>query len=1187
MKRIAKILLATVIVAGSHQARGDDGITGRYWFDNSTILTPFTPGLMEIPTDGLSDGLHMLNAFVEKGGLTSSVSSRWFVKSRDLGASVDPRVHLSVDGKPWDVVTGARGNGIIALDLSTAGIPEGMHLLDATVVIGGSVSSTVSRWFLKTLTLRGGESYKTTLFLDGKPWQTLDTQASGDGVMALQLDMNDVPLGFHTLQAQVVSTDGIPTGVRETMFMRVPSTAQLSTLRGYYVLDGKILGELDASMDGTVFHLDVDASQLKSGLHSVSTYLASGIGITTSVKTAWFVKIPEGGEGVKSYEYWLNDNSESLHTVTLPEVENPFSLVSLIDMPVEKFRSTCYTFALEEGKPVTYARNDFNIRFSDPDGRISMTGGQFTDPRVREELGDIEVIKPNVKTTVKSIADNTMKWYKFDAEIGDSIGVRIDRAAMMELYTPQGEKVLSASGADATRFRTYTPVTNGTYYLAVHDITAYNKSNIGVELVHIPRFAVLTHTPGKTAVGKPMVMTLFGNGYAALKSARLRGDDVSTNAETISVADTHNSELYFTLDKTELPAGRYTLELTFDDNGVDKVVTVADAVALEAADPQPVTASVSWRRIVARPFPFEVRVKNPGNVPYWNVPVSIGFDNVDAMNSVDFKDFCVSADEESDEAPYVVTENLFGTGKKGCYMPILVPYLGPGEEKVLTFDVNFGSAFVFNAYAMAGDAWSEEAGELAADKDATPEEIRKEPLSGIYSLRQVIGRQCESREEMEELIDYIIKHFNNFRGIKFDKSFTVTSISWSENYTEQHGLAAPYPAASSASWYIKKVIRNGGGKGDGGASADDAAESTTPQPTPTTVNIILAFDPNEISGYTSPGETCHVARDVKTVGYTIEFENDPEFATASAHVITVADKLDKEVFDLSSLKMRAVKIGDRTLELDGEKDFVKTIDMRPNVDVIGQVALDYDEATGEANWTITSLDPMSLEPTLDAMQGVLPVNMDGNGIGQILFDIDLKPGLKDGQEFGNSAEIVFDGNEPIKTNVWTNITDYTLPEAVIAGKELSEDGLSCTLTFEGSDSGSGIWYYDLYARAAGAERWELVRSQIEDDTFVYESATSLANTDFAVIATDRAGNRQSDAAINGLAGDADGNGEVDATDVVVTRNYYMDPTTQIILRNADVTVDGEVDAQDATVIRNIYLGEEIKRINNRKPTRRK
>jgi len=56
---------------------------------------------------------------------------------------------------------------------------------------------------------------------------------------------------------------------------------------------------------------------------------------------------------------------------------------------------------------------------------------------------------------------------------------------------------------------------------------------------------------------------------------------------------------------------------------------------------------------------------------------------------------------------------------------------------------------------------------------------------------------------------------------------------------------------------------------------------------------------------------------------------------------------------------------------------------------------------------------------------------------------------------------------------------------------------------------------------------------------------------------------------------------------VVTRNYYMDPTTQIILRNADVTVDGEVDAQDATVIRNIYLGEEIKRINNRKPTRRK
>ena len=40
--------------------------------------------------------------------------------------------------------------------------------------------------------------------------------------------------------------------------------------------------------------------------------------------------------------------------------------------------------------------------------------------------------------------------------------------------------------------------------------------------------------------------------------------------------------------------------------------------------------------------------------------------------------------------------------------------------------------------------------------------------------------------------------------------------------------------------------------------------------------------------------------------------------------------------------------------------------------------------TGVARWTFTSLDPMTMEPTDDIMQGVLPVNYDGSsGIGNV------------------------------------------------------------------------------------------------------------------------------------------------------------------------------------------------------------
>ena len=1219
MKRIAKILLATVIVAGSHQARGDDGITGRYWFDNSTILTSFTPGLMEIPTDGLSDGLHMLNAFVEKGGLTSSVSSRWFVKSRDLGASVDPRVHLSVDGNPWDVVTGARGNGIIALDLSTAGIPEGMHLLDATVVIGGSVSSTVSRWFLKTLTLRGGESYKTTLFLDGKPWQTLDTQASGDGVMALQLDMNDVPLGFHTLQAQVVSPDGIPTGVRETMFMRVPSTAQLSTLRGYYVLDGKILGELDASMDGTVFHLDVDASQLKSGLHSVSTYLASGIGITTSVKTAWFIKIPEGGEGVKSYEYWLNDKMDDTRHVTLDKVENPFSLISLVDMPVEPFRTTSYTFAVEDGKPMAYAKNDFQVRFSDPDGRLTMGHTTFTDVRVSKPVKDVEAITENEVALNPVVSEGEITWYSIEGEAGDSIAVRLDRSGMYELYAPDAQMLAQATGADAMNSSGVGLTKNGKHYLAVHDVAAKNGKPT-LYVTHIPRCAVLSWTPEKSTSKGMLFLDLHGNSFDNLKSVALEKDGVRFEPTEWAAHDRYNLTAQFDLDGNNVAVGKYDIVATYKEDGKETVVTKNEGVEIVAREKSDVTVNVVAPRIAQTPYQIHVDVVNNSSQCAWGIPVNIAFHHAKRGMAIEFKNFRpIELDPVNALIPdYILTNNLLNTGQGGVMFPFIIPYIGPNETIRLTLGLTTAPHEIVRMYAWNGQPWSDEFEEILTD-GYDFDQINNLKMSNLMTAKALIFFRAYAAEHsgasqehpMMKFLDMFNRCYSAADHASNVAQATGMAIGGVVNGTRLHNLNATleaYGVDLSDETYgslkdyqddLKAGMPTPGAivataLGESGAYdmaqeyMANVAENPNPMPDPHDIDCYQSGDPNDMHGYVSPSGDNYIGASVKSVEYTVEFENDPEIANASASVITVENKIDGKSLDLASFKPLKMIIGKKETELPAEHHFVKTLDMRPEINAIAELTFDYEAESGEARWALRSLDPMTMEPTRYMDDGILPVNDDsGRGTGYLSYSIDLRKGLADGTEIANSAVIVFDDNEPIPTPVWTNITDYTLPEAVIAAKELSEDGLSCTLTFEGSDSGSGIWYYDLYARAAGAERWELVRSQIEDDTFVYESAVSLANTDFAVIATDRAGNRQSDAVINGLAGDADGNGEVDATDVVVTRNYYMDPTTQIILRNADVTVDGEVDAQDATVIRNIYLGEEIKRINNRKPTRRK
>ena len=50
-------------------------------------------------------------------------------------------------------------------------------------------------------------------------------------------------------------------------------------------------------------------------------------------------------------------------------------------------------------------------------------------------------------------------------------------------------------------------------------------------------------------------------------------------------------------------------------------------------------------------------------------------------------------------------------------------------------------------------------------------------------------------------------------------------------------------------------------------------------------------------------------------------------------------------------------------------------------------------AVGTVSWHISSLDPMTVEPTEEPTSGVLPVNIDGNGIGELSFDIQLKPDL--------------------------------------------------------------------------------------------------------------------------------------------------------------------------------------------------
>ena len=212
---------------------------------------------------------------------------------------------------------------------------------------------------------------------------------------------------------------------------------------------------------------------------------------------------------------------------------------------------------------------------------------------------------------------------------------------------------------------------------------------------------------------------------------------------------------------------------------------------------------------------------------------------------------------------------------------------------------------------------------------------------------------------------------------------------------------------------------------------------------------VASFDPNDIYGYQDANGDKTVRNGLTQVYYTIEFENAPSFATAPAHDVYVTDILSPTLFDLSSFAPTRILIGDKEVTLtdaDRERGVV-TIDMRPAIYAVAQVEWNIDETTGTASWHISSLHPMTLEPVTDVNDGVLPVNTDGSGQGQLSFDIRLKPDLANGTQVSNQASIVFDENSAIKTPTWVNTIEKLIVGDVNGDGDVTAQDASLILQY--------------------------------------------------------------------------------------------------------------------------------------------
>ena len=1142
----------------------------RYWFDNDTehtVRLDYAGDNLLLDVSALEPGLHNLYLQIEDAdGVLSDVEHRGFY--RQMRRNALTWTYWFDDDESQMTTLPYPGESVM-VDISE--LSEGFHMMH-NIVNDITQSPVETRMFVKVPQTEGIGYMNCICSVDGKLVAQEQLPTRG-GLMEWTLDVDSLGVGIHKAMFQAITPSGAASSIAERYFVREVTNRELGTMKCLYAIDGHQTYVQAGTMSNGLFHFDLNVDSLEDGLHRIAYMLVSDNGIVTPQKTAFFWKTPLGGSGITQYEYWLN-RSENKHVIKLDKRTNPFSLISLLPVEAEPVRSSCFHFELREGQPMMYAKNDFHIAFYDVSGRKLDESKQYIDYNVSQPVTDLTPLETT--QTFERPDSNCVAWFKFEAEYGDSIALKSNQPTSIQVFDAKGKEVYATSADKSVRFGGCHLLTNGTCYVAVHDVTG-TGSNVTLDVQLINKFAVFEYTPNRFAAMGKTLMTFKGNGLEQVKRVELTDGETTFVADTI-VASSANMIARFSLNEQVAASQLYTLNVYFHNTETDesKTITYNNGVALEPANNVPLMAvQIVTERRVGDPYPIKVTLKNEGNVPQYGIPVNIAFDNVNKFDEFLFSDFdlLLSKDLHESRDFFTYTNNLLGTGRRGFFMPLFVPYMGPHETRTYTFGVRTNIAHArFNMYAWAGQPWTvppTEGGRECPDSSN---------ISDVYDM-------LDNVENLGELFDLPINPANVVRpfigageaiaGIiqgstraREDAVFDAYGIDPSERdqyrFQFRYSVRSPRDIARDA---LNLPLPD----------LEDLAQTPCPYPEPHLVDVYIPGDPNEMTGYEAPSGSRYMRDDIVTVGYDIEFENDPEIANSAAHCIVIENQLDPTKFNLKSFTPKEITLSGKKVELDGSKSFVKTLDLRPEIDAIAELQCAYNVQTGLIRWTFTSLDPMTMEPTDDIMQGVLPVNHDGkSGIGNVSYMVDLLKSFPDGTQIPNKASIIFDTNEPIETPLWVNTIDAVCPEGRVTEAVLANDS-TATIRCEGSDTRSGVWKYEVYVQYGSGELWEKAGECPADSAEISFRVYDGMDYGFCALAVDSAGNVEvkemaREASLGTyLNGDANADGTVDIEDVVNAMRYFLGKTDVIYLKAADITGDGQIDIEDVVGIGRIFL----------------
>ncbi|MBM3417801.1 MAG: T9SS type A sorting domain-containing protein, partial [Bacteroidetes bacterium] len=265
------------------------------------------------------------------------------------------------------------------------------------------------------------------------------------------------------------------------------------------------------------------------------------------------------------------------------------------------------------------------------------------------------------------------------------------------------------------------------------------------------------------------------------------------------------------------------------------------------------------------------------------------------------------------------------------------------------------------------------------------------------------------------------------------------------------------------------------------------------------IPIITACDPNDIAGPPGYGPERFISRD-DTILYTINFENDSNFATTAAQTVRITQFLDSHLSPLS-VRIKEFGFGSHTFQVPGQRaNFSMTLPLQdqPEIGVDVQVTGGVDVNSYEFFMVFQSVNRYTGLPPSDPRAGFLKVNdSTGRGEGFVTFSVNPISTCVTGDSIFAQADILFDVNSLIMTNQIFNTIDAGKPVSTMGNLNAIQDSTFFELRWSAADDtrGSGVSYLNLFA-SRNSEPYSLYASILPTDSVF--GFTGLPNSRYSL-----------------------------------------------------------------------------------------